>query len=53
MLAAEDGLAPVVEALLARGAAPALANGAGKTALELARERGRDEMVARLLAVVR
>jgi ankyrin repeat protein len=41
MLAAEDGLLPVVAALLARRADRALVNDAGRTALELARERGR------------
>jgi ankyrin repeat protein len=50
MLAAEDGLLPVVEALLARGADRAAVNAAGKTALELARERGRAAEVARLAA---
>lgn len=42
MLAAEDGLLPVVAALLARRADRALVNDAGKTALELARARDRE-----------
>jgi ankyrin repeat protein len=48
MLAAEDGLLPVVAALLARRADRALVNDKGKTALELARERERTA-VAHLL----
>lgn len=48
MLAAEDGLVPVVAALLARNADRTLVNDAGKTALDLAEENGR-EPVAVLL----
>jgi ankyrin repeat protein len=45
MLAAEDGLMPVVAAMLARRADRALVNDKGKTALELARERERTAVV--------
>ncbi len=48
MLAAEDGLLPVVAALLARAADRTLTNDAGKTALALAQDRGRDAIVVLL-----
>lgn len=53
MLAAEDGLGAVVAALLARGADPRLINDAGKTARDLAQERGHAEIAARLLSAAR
>jgi len=49
MLAAENGLAPLVEALLARGADPALVNDAGADALSLARAGLWADLVDRLV----
>jgi len=48
MIAAANGLGPVVEKLLARGADPQRQTDDGKTSIDFARENG-DEAIARLL----
>jgi ankyrin repeat protein len=50
MLAAEDGAAEMVALLVERGADKSAKNGAGKTALDLAREAEREEDVLAALA---
>lgn len=51
MVAATEGDEPTIEALLAAGADPALQDAKGKTALDLAREKGQAAVVRRLEAV--